>query len=118
MKLLARVVVVPLALVALVACGGGNRPSEDALAKTLKTDDSFNFLLKNGQAEDVAGDGTSNDGISKKTASCVAEIFRDSKVTDEALTAYVTSGAVDAWSAADVESLKNETAKIGTCKES
>lgn len=118
MKLFARVVIAAFALVSLVGCGGGNGPSDDGLTKTLRADDSFNYLLKNGQAEDVAGDGTANDGISKKTATCVAKILRDSKITDEALAVYVKDGNVDSWSAADIESLKNEAVRFDTCKES
>jgi hypothetical protein len=64
-------------LAVLTACGGGGRPSEDDLAKSLKDD---------GNALGAAFGGA---GADDKAIDCIAKALHDSDVSDDALQAIV-----------------------------
>ena len=114
MKLLARTILASLSVILLVGCGGGNKPSEDALTKfVMDNADSYSNLT--GDMYSTTGGEDGHGGTPKfktKTAKCVAKALRSSDVSAEALTAIVDGDAEYQPSAGDTEALKSVGNKI------
>jgi|SRR4051812_37635749 hypothetical protein len=89
-------------LAALTACGGGgDRPSQDDIAKALKDDSNSASAL---------AEGASDDAID-----CVAKTLHDSDLSDEALQALVDGDDDFEGSKDDQKAVEDIIDDIGAC---